>query len=164
MIHNQQPISPIGFLFLKLPPPPCAVLVVIIMITSNNYCHHPCITSFIFSVHLWDVIRREICRVGFDQPNPKPETRNRLWRLDFPRIGRNPKPETRNRLLKLVSNYETRNPKPETDSEDLLRMVEPEDFWQWSRWRRNAQCRLENVGQLQATLRDMRRCLWPIFV
>ena len=46
-----------------------------------------------------DVIRREVCRVGFDQ--------------------RNPKPETRNRLLKLVSNCETRNPKPETDSEDL---------------------------------------------
>ena len=28
-----------------------------------------------------DVIRREVCRVGFDQRNPKPETRN-------------PKPET----------------------------------------------------------------------
>ena len=26
---SQQPISPIGFLFLKLPPPPCAVLLVI---------------------------------------------------------------------------------------------------------------------------------------
>jgi len=25
---SQQPISPIGFLFLKLPPPPCAVLLV----------------------------------------------------------------------------------------------------------------------------------------
>ena len=35
MIHSaipdsQQPISPIGFLFLKLPPPPCAVLLVMI--------------------------------------------------------------------------------------------------------------------------------------
>ena len=27
---SQQPISPIGFLFLKLPPPPCAVLLVIL--------------------------------------------------------------------------------------------------------------------------------------
>jgi hypothetical protein len=27
---SQQPTSPIGFLFLKLPPPPCAVLLVII--------------------------------------------------------------------------------------------------------------------------------------
>ena len=27
--NSQQPISPIGFLFLKLPPPPCAVLLVI---------------------------------------------------------------------------------------------------------------------------------------
>ena len=31
---SQQPISPIGFLFLKLPPPPCAVLLV------------PCLTLF----------------------------------------------------------------------------------------------------------------------
>ena len=31
---SQQPISPIGFLFLKLPPPPCAVLLVIIVIGS----------------------------------------------------------------------------------------------------------------------------------
>jgi hypothetical protein len=28
VIHNNQPTSPIGFLFLKLPPPPCAVLLV----------------------------------------------------------------------------------------------------------------------------------------
>ena len=27
---SQQPISPIGFLFLKLPPPPCAVLLVFV--------------------------------------------------------------------------------------------------------------------------------------
>ena len=27
--HSQQPASPIGFLFLKLPPPPCAVLLVL---------------------------------------------------------------------------------------------------------------------------------------
>jgi hypothetical protein len=29
---SQQPTSPIGFLFLKLPPPPCAVLLVIQLI------------------------------------------------------------------------------------------------------------------------------------
>ena len=35
---SQQPISPIGFLFLKLPPPPCAVLLVIIIAkTSAGY-------------------------------------------------------------------------------------------------------------------------------
>ena len=28
---SQQPISPIGFLFLKLPPPPCAVLLVLLL-------------------------------------------------------------------------------------------------------------------------------------
>ena len=70
-------------------------------------------------------------KVGFELRNPKPETdsedltpqdgskpetRNRLWRLNFPRANRNPKtrknpkPETRNR--KLVSSDETRNPKP----------------------------------------------------
>ena len=32
---SQQPISPIGFLFLKLPPPPCAVLLVIIIKAQN---------------------------------------------------------------------------------------------------------------------------------
>jgi hypothetical protein len=31
---SQQPISPIGFLFLKLPPPPCAVLLVITIING----------------------------------------------------------------------------------------------------------------------------------
>ena len=79
--------------------------------------------------HLRDVIRREVCRVGFELRNPKPETRNRLWRLTFPRTDRNPKPETRNPkpetdsedlyLPQDRSKPETRNPKPETDSEDL---------------------------------------------
>ena len=57
---------------------------------------------------------------------PKPETRNRLWRLNFPRTDRNPKPETRNPKPTLKtytfpnrSKPKTRNPKPETDSEDL---------------------------------------------
>ena len=36
---SQQPIAPIGFLFLKLPPPPCAVLVVTIPVT-NHLRHH----------------------------------------------------------------------------------------------------------------------------
>jgi hypothetical protein len=38
---SQQPISPIGFLFLKLPPPPCAVLLVIktIIIVILIYDH-----------------------------------------------------------------------------------------------------------------------------
>ena len=31
---SQQPTSPIGFLFLKLPPPPCAVLLVILVISG----------------------------------------------------------------------------------------------------------------------------------
>ena len=37
--NSQQPISPIGFLFLKLPPPPCAVLLVIIFL-SNHHVYH----------------------------------------------------------------------------------------------------------------------------
>ena len=36
---SQQPTSPIGFLFLKLPPPPCAVLLVYIYIYSHIACH-----------------------------------------------------------------------------------------------------------------------------
>ena len=40
-------------------------------------------------------------KVGFELRNPKPETRNRLWRLNFPRTDRNPNPKP-----------ETRNPKP----------------------------------------------------
>ena len=58
-------------------------------------------------------------KVGFELRNPKPETRNRLWRLNFPRTDRNPKPETRNRLWRLTFPRTDRNPKPETDSEDL---------------------------------------------
>ena len=53
------------------------------------------------------------------QDRSKPETRNRLWRLTFPRTDRNPKPETRN-LKPTLKTYlpqgrskpETRNPKP----------------------------------------------------
>ena len=45
-----------------------------------------------------DVIRREVCRVGFDQRNPKPETDSEDLTSPGP--------------------IETRNPKPETDSED----------------------------------------------
>ena len=47
--------------------------------------------------------------------NPKPETRNRLWRLTFPRTAieaRNPKPETDSEDL--TGPIKTRNPKPET--------------------------------------------------
>ena len=33
---SQQPTSPIGFLFLKLPPPPCAVLLVMIFIDNHR--------------------------------------------------------------------------------------------------------------------------------
>ena len=33
---SQQPISPIGFLFLKLLPPPCAVLLVAAIIRTNH--------------------------------------------------------------------------------------------------------------------------------
>ena len=94
----------------------------------------------------WDVIRREVCRVGFDQRNPKPETRNPkpTIKVGFelrnpkpetdsedltspgPIETRNPKPETRNRLWRLTfprtdrnPKPKTQNPKPETDSEDL---------------------------------------------
>ena len=78
--------------------------------------------------HLWssmycklmrDVIRREVCRVGFDQRNLKPETRNRLLKLVSNCETRNPKPETDSEDLTSPGPFETRNPKPETDSEDL---------------------------------------------
>ena len=36
---SQQPTSPIGFLFLKLPPPPCAVLLVIVHIKVGWFEH-----------------------------------------------------------------------------------------------------------------------------
>ena len=68
---------------------------------------------------LGDVIRREVCRVGFDQRNPKPETRNRLLELVSNCETRNPKPETDSEDLTSPGPIETRNPKPETDSEDL---------------------------------------------
>ena len=42
---SQQPISPIGFLFLKLPPPPCAVLLVYIYIYIYIYIY----VRFIFA-------------------------------------------------------------------------------------------------------------------
>ena len=82
-----------------------------------------------------DVIRREVCRVGFDQRNPKPETRNRLWRLTFPRTDRNPKPETRNpkpetrnRLWRLNFPRTDRNPKPETrNPKPTLKTYLPQD-------------------------------------
>ena len=56
--------------------------------------------------------------------NSKPETRNRLWRLNFPRADQNPKPETRNRLL--IVGFELQNPKPETDSESGFQSTKPE--------------------------------------
>ena len=42
ILDSQQPVSPIGFLFLKLPPPPCAVLLVytcIIIYRHNSYMY-----------------------------------------------------------------------------------------------------------------------------
>ena len=82
----------------------------------------------------------------FRPAKPETETRNRLWRLNFPRADRNPKtetrnskptvkvgfelrnpkPETRNRQRKWVSIDETRNPKPETDSESWFQATKPE--------------------------------------
>ena len=42
--ESQQPTSPIGFLFLKLPPPPCAVLLVQcnVMYVCMNVCLYAC--------------------------------------------------------------------------------------------------------------------------
>ena len=81
-------------------------------------------------------------KVGFELRNPKPETdsedltpqdgskpetRNRLWRLNFPRANRNPKPE------------KTRNPKPETDSESWFQATKPET--------RNRQRKLVSINE-----------------
>ena len=65
---------------------------------------------------LGDVIRREVCRVGFDQRNPKPETRNRLLKLASNCETRNPKPTEK-------AGFNRRNPKPET------RNRLESDFW-----------------------------------
>ena len=54
---SQQPISPIGFLFLKLPPPPCAVLLVYI------YIHMYCTMAYAWcmqSVHYVFLVRSQI--------------------------------------------------------------------------------------------------------
>ena len=44
---SQQPISPIGFLFLKLPPPPCAVLLIYIYIYLHVYIIYFILCQFI---------------------------------------------------------------------------------------------------------------------
>ena len=50
---SQQPISPIGFLFLKLPPPPCAVLLVYIYI---SYIYSMSIYSMsIYSISIYSM-------------------------------------------------------------------------------------------------------------
>ena len=64
------------------------------------------------------MIRREVCRVGFDQRNPKPETRNRLLKLVSNCETRNPKPTLKTYYR--TDRTRTRNPNPETDSEDLI--------------------------------------------
>ena len=58
------------------------------------------------SVETWSGERSAELVSTSETRNPKPETRNRLCRLNFPRTDRNPKPETRN------PKPETRNPKP----------------------------------------------------
>ena len=77
---------------------------------AENY--NGTIYIYIYGHHIYigDVIRREVCRVGFDQRNPKPTVK----------VGfelRNPKPETDSEDLPSPGPIETRNPKPETDSE-----------------------------------------------
>ena len=47
---SQQPSSPIGFLFLKLPPPPCAVLLVYNLIYIILYI---CNTVYIFIIYIY---------------------------------------------------------------------------------------------------------------
>ena len=66
-----------------------------------------------------DVIRREVCRVGFDQRNPKPETRNPKPTVKVGFELRNPKPETDSEDLTSPGRIETRNPKPENPKPTL---------------------------------------------
>ena len=49
---SQQPSSPIGFLFLKLPPPPCAVLLVLYIV----YVYILCIIYSLFSIYIVDIL------------------------------------------------------------------------------------------------------------
>ena len=68
-----------------------------------------------------DVIRREVCRVGFDQRNPKP-----TFKVGFEL--RNPKPETDSEDLTSPGPTETRNPKPETrNPKPTLKTYLPQD-------------------------------------
>ena len=88
--------------------------------------HCQCQFLSVLSQNFGDVIRREVCRVGFDQRNPKPETRNGLLKLVSNCETRNPKPTLRTYFPKDRSKPETRNPKPETDSESWFQATKPE--------------------------------------
>ena len=50
---SQQPTSPIGFLFLKLPPPPCAVLLV--LVHFRLYFMHMCIWIWMYACAFADI-------------------------------------------------------------------------------------------------------------
>ena len=54
----QQPISPIGFLFLKLPPPPCAVL----LVNNSSWMFHSNAYTFVYySVRIYVYMFAFVC-------------------------------------------------------------------------------------------------------
>ena len=56
---SQQPTSPIGFLFLKLPPPPCAELLLLLLILLLLYLLHSLTFSFLV-VRSWFLIVKSL--------------------------------------------------------------------------------------------------------
>ena len=82
---SQQPTSPIGFLFLKLPPPPCAVLLVINWVCHLRHLPILRTTGSIFgvrfdhleSIEIW-FNTGDVLPVDFRSPNPEVPSGNLL--------------------------------------------------------------------------------------
>ena len=56
---SQQPTSPIGFVFLKLPPPPCAVLLLLLLYDTYIYIY---MRVCVYIIHyIWCVSIKTIC-------------------------------------------------------------------------------------------------------
>ena len=91
---SQQPTSPIGSLFLKLPPPPCAVLLVkvvrtwcaLYILTSKCASRHNGVQFFISHLARWLRTRR------FSEPTFRPSGATNHWKntvfRDFPTFSR----------------------------------------------------------------------------
>ena len=79
---SQQPTSPIGFLFLKLPPPPCAVLLVLcnwkyVHVNEDTYIY-----IYIFILYIYTYINIYIYVIYiYTYPELNLPSRNQTWHL-----------------------------------------------------------------------------------